>query len=216
MSTIREQIADHVARYYVTTPEAVKFALMPDVSIPDIRGELDSLAAEGALVSARLFAGSALCYSLPVFHTTASKDVLRKAFAVLSFCCLQGKHRKRITDDEFHTTFPELARAGLPMKSYYVSTRNEGDLDHLGYYYIDLGRDQRRIVRKCHQLVERRLAISAFRDMIEHNRFRISVLTGQIGTADYLTDILRERPALCPVEVAYISELGFPRGLDIS
>lgn len=105
-----------------------------------------------------------------------SESAKIKNYAILAFCCLNGRRRQRLTPADFDKCFPDLCRPGLSM-NYYVDT--SGTQPRLGFIRVDTGGRGRwdRVVATCLHDVTTHEAIPGFRPFIARQAFEITLIT---------------------------------------
>lgn len=199
-------ILEHVARYRITTSEAVQRLFFPEQQPDAVKSTLRRLREGGYLASAPLYQRSVYYHLTPKAahtigqpeHAAAPLGVQSRAaaFGVLSFCCLGPARRTLIPLDEFRRQYPQLIEPGLPSTQYYVD-QDVGGKNRLGLIQVDYGADHRRIVRKCRRLVQRRLSLPAFRTLIRDDGFLIAIVTADPRQAAALEKaIAADRPLI--------------------
>ena len=108
-------------------------------------------------------------------------------YALLAFCCLNGTHRRRLTQDELQTLL--IYRPGLPL-NYYVDTSRSPP--RLGFVRVDTGGRGRwdRIAARCSADLESHAQHLGFQSFIERDAFEITLLTALPQKAERLREFI--------------------------
>ena len=128
-----------------------------------------------------------------------------RALAMLRFCCLSDRPRRRLTSQELVRSFPGLERPGLP-SGYYFDPAGSG---RLGLVRIDAGRRGRwdRIVQSVREDINDHLHQPGFRQFIQAGRFEITVLTVFRQKARRIYESVLRHAQGVPVQVVALPEL---------
>ena len=213
-------ILEHVARYRMTVPQALsELTFFEDSGPHAVKNVLKRLCRSGGYLSSAPLYRNRSYYHLTkrAVRVLGEHDSLAKplpdepktrAYAVLSFCCLQGRGFERLTKDEFEQHFPELYQ-NQQRREYYIDTA--GDRPRLGFLRVDYGGRGRwdRLIAKCREDVVKRCDKPAFRKLIDAGDFVITVLTALEKKAERLRQAVAEIEAQLPVpiQVAVIPDL---------
>lgn len=211
-------ILDHVARYRITTPEAVHLRIFEGKDIETAKSALKRLN-HGYLRSRPLW-GRRRYYQLSSVSATTLGEpdeatrpfgttALPTRYAVLAFCCLHpGKERTRLRPAEFEQMFPDLA--DLRFNDTYIDTH--GKRPELGRVIVDLGGDYLRFLRKVHEYARRDMAHTGFRQMARAGAFVLTLVTAEETKREALVDALERRPLPLRCRVVTVPEMiNFPR-----
>lgn len=210
------EILGHIARYRITTVQAVQRLFFASLQQEAAESTLRRLREAGFIESRRLFETARYYYLTKLAtHTLGKAESLARRpgsqsvstnFGVLAFCCLMPKLRELFTLDEFRTEYAPLFEPGLPSTHYYVDEDQAG-VRRLGWIEIDGGADVRRLVRKCHHRVNRRLDLPAFRELIREKNFVVAILTGNPEKAATIRAALESDRPLVEIRLAVCPDL---------
>lgn len=189
----------HVARYRVTTVEAVDRLLYAGKSSPVAALNLlrrlvdaDYLAPPYRLVGRNYYhlsSRGARTMGVSRRAVIDSPAVLRERYTLLSFCVLQPELRRYLPPDEFSERYPQVAQQpGIdPAHQHYFVTRR-GQEQLLGQAVIDLAADAPRAVRKVRETMYRIVQTPGLTEMRDH--FLLTVLTSEPSKAQKITQLL--------------------------
>jgi len=197
-----QAILRHVLRYRLTTPHILSCSGILEVSDAALASEeLQRLSSLGLLASAPLLTG----YDQPVYHhlTPAAAhalgqdaaiakalktDARAEWFAMATFCCCGDAVRELFTREEFQTQFGHLWFVGQPVR-YYLEPGNDG-IVRLAFLKADAGGPGQwdRLIDSCQRFIHQRVTadkvakrfhdkVAAYAEMVEQDRFQISVIT---------------------------------------
>ena len=192
----------HALRYRIVTPDAL--AACHEIVFPTLataRRTCLALQKQGLLSQAELYRQESYFYltarggakmgaeTIDASEKPFSESAKIHALAFVEFCCLQGKHRTRLTRDEIKKHFSDLYRPGIAT-NYYVDLSEEPPL--IGFVRVDRGGHGRwdRIVAKAHDDVEAHWLEPGFRQLIERGRFELRVITSLQQKADRIHQTL--------------------------
>ena len=212
----------HVARYRLTTPEAVR-------TVPALRlkTNANALAWLRRLVAAGRLGEAPLDHHGSYFHLTerGARDVRRKphrgsrhagplsesakarAFALLAFCRLSGINRERLWPDELRKVVPGFDPVGSA--STYCAERTD-DSRKLGFVRVDAGGFGRwdRILATLAADLRSVAAEPALRTLIAARAFEVTLVTVTPEKAERLRTALAEIAASAvPVRVVAVPRL---------
>ncbi len=221
MAAITERQRDllrHVARYRVTTVEAVDRLLYAGKSSPVaalnlLRRLVDSdyLAPPYRIVGRNYYSLSSHGARYMGVSRRAVIDtpaVLRERYTLLAFCVLQQEIRRYLPPDEFSERYPQVAQQpGIdPAHQHYFITRR-GQEQLLGQAVIDLAADPPRAVRKVRETMYRIIKTPGLAEM--RKNFQLTVLTSEPSKAQKIRQLLEQlgaqeelplRPSIVVVE----------------
>jgi hypothetical protein len=210
----------HVARYRLTTPEALR-------TVPPLRlatnatalALLRDLAAEGGLGHAPLDRhGSYFYLTAQGAREVIGEDSARlsgplsesaklRAFALLAFCRLSSVNRERLSADDLRRLVPGLDTGGMP--STFYAERSE-TTRALGFARIDAGGHGRwdRILATVHADARRLAGEPALRPLVRGGSFEVTLVTTTPEKAERLRATLADSPVTpIPVRVAAVPRL---------
>lgn len=179
------QILDHVARYRITTPEAVHSLFFQGSSVEASKSVLKRL--NGKYLRSRPLYGHRRYYQLSSVSAGLlgqpdeatqpfGPTSLPTRFAVMQFCCMRPEGPcTRLTRDELLENFPDLGVSAFG--DYYLESA--GASLRLGRILVDLGGDALRFVRKVRDVLARELAVPSFRSLVEEGGFVLTLLTAE-------------------------------------
>lgn len=144
-------------------------------------------------------AGAALLQLDTKRNGPLSESAKLRAYAMLRFCCLSDKPRHRLTASELQKHFPVLSRPGLP-STYYFEPGGRG---RLGLARIDVGHRGRwdRVLQSVRADMNEHAAQSGFRQLIQADRFEMTVLTVFRQKAVRLREAFFQRGDTAPTTV---------------
>jgi hypothetical protein len=210
----------HVARYRLTTPEAVR-------TVPPLRLTTNAIAVGWLrqLVAGGWLGEAPLDRHGPYFYLTArgarevigrdsdgragplSEPAKLRAFALLAFCRLAGANRERLSADDLRRLVSGLDTGGMP--STFYAERSE-TTRALGFARIDAGGHGRwdRILATV--AADRRAfaADPAVRPLLAARGFEVALVTPTAEKAERLRAALADRdPSPVPVRVVAVPRL---------
>jgi len=210
----------HVARYRLTTPEAVRTAAA--LRLPtnaSARAFLRRLVADGWLGEAPLDCHGNYFYltergAREVIAATSgrhrsgplSEPAKVRAFAVLAFCRLMGTNRERLSPDDLRRLVPALDTGGMPT-TFYAERSGTGPT--LGFMRVDVGGFGRwdRILATLSADLRNFSADSALRRLIANRAFEVTLVTVTEEKALRIRTALAETRATIPIHVVAIPRL---------
>lgn len=208
----------HVARYRLTTPEAVK-----TVAALRLSTNARALAFLRELVATNWLSEAPLDRHGPYFFLAdhGAGDMCRparrsgplsevakaRAFALLAFCRLTGADRERLSPDDLRRVVPALDSGGMPTTFYAersTTTRS------LGFARIDVGGTGRwdRVLATVASDLRTFSADPALRPLIAARSFEMTLITAMPEKAERLRASLAETaPSPVPVHVIAVPRL---------
>jgi hypothetical protein len=200
----QRDLLQHIARYRVTTVEAVDRLLYVGKS-----GKSSPVAALNLL--RRLVDGDYLAAPYRIlgrnyYHLSAhgaryvgvsrravidTPAVLRERYTLLAFCVLQPQLRRYLPPDEFAKGYPEIAKQeGIdPSHQHFFQTRHAGK-QVLGQALIDIAADPPRVVRKLRETMLRIVQTPGLAELADS--FLLTVLTSEPSKAQKITQLLEQ------------------------
>lgn len=176
------QVVEFVARYRLATVEALRRAVLPDLSanaIAKLVNRLDAL---------DLLRKYTLCHPVRYFvlGEAGAKAVGRRfkrtwalgpqslpiEYAVLSYCTNRYPPRRRLTVQEVRAGWP-----WLPAVSAAAPHALDGSSPTLELLRVDLGGPADHVARKCARDVNARRRFAEFAALVATGRFRLVVIT---------------------------------------
>lgn len=211
-----DAVLDHIARYRLTVfPALQQLPVFSACGPRQIRDVLRECQRQSLISSAPLHHGARYWYLDALGAQVCdlaeervgplSEPAKIRALAMLRFCCLSDRPRRRLTAEELTTAFPVLARVGLP-SGYYFDPVGTG---RLGLCRVDAGRrgEWDRVVESVRQDIVQHLHRPGFRQFVQAGRFEITVLTVFRQKARRLFESLARDAQLLPVQVVALPEL---------
>jgi len=139
------QLLLHVARYRMSTPDILASqSFFADGGMNAVKNVTRRLLKAEFIGSASLYGRLRYYHLMPKsaailgLHERAGKwlteDAKIRAYSCLKFCCDVNKPRKKLTAQEFRTSFASLTRPGERL-NYFISTAN--GQSRLGYMRTD-------------------------------------------------------------------------------
>lgn len=202
------QLLQHIARYRMSTPDVL--ATQPFFA----DGGMNAVKNVTRRLLKGRFIGSASLYGrLRYYHLTAksaailglheragqwlTEDAKIRAYSCLRFCCDVREPRKKLTAEEFRTSFASLTRSGERL-NYFISTANgKSQLGYMRTDYSPHGGRWDRIIAKCQKDVEKRCDNPEFRQLIDAGLFLMAVLTALPQKAERLNSEFQKRELPC-------------------
>lgn len=207
---------DHIARYRLTVfPALQQLPVFSGCASGQIKDVLRECQRQSLIGSAPLHHGARYWYldalgaqacELPEDRVgPLSEPAKIRALAMLRFCCLSDRPRRRLTPQELAEAFPVIAPVGLP-SGYYFDPVGAG---RLGLCRVDAGRRGRwdRVVESVRQDIAGHLHRPGFRQFIQAGRFEITVLTVFRQKARRIYESLVRDTQPLPVQVVALPEL---------
>lgn len=197
-------VIKHIARYRMTVKEALlRMPCFENSSEEVVKKALGRLRRGGYVSSKPLYENRSYWHLTPRGANEAleherlgaplKEEPKRRAFAILSFCCLGDTPRTRLTPREFKEKFPSFYVPGDRV-DYYLD--KERKVARLGYIRVDsrgLSSRWTRIIGQLHRDIQKRADRPAFRDLILQRRFAIAVLTATEEKAERLQELVDEQ-----------------------
>jgi hypothetical protein len=210
----RSAVIEHLARYRMAV--AATLQTLPEFSNcnpKQVRRHLRFLEAEGIIGSQWLH------HDLPCWHL-AEKGAIQaglpmersgpltepaklRAYAMLRFCCLSKRLRRRLTTDDMRKHFPDLYRTGMP-QGYYFDSTEEG---RLGLLRIDAGGRGRwdRVVHSALDDVNRHRRQAGFSRLMQAQRFEFTIATVLPQKADRIRETIEQKSELNNVAIRIVA-----------
>jgi hypothetical protein len=208
----------HVARYRLTTVEALHRLYLPDRGVEAAKSVLKRL--NGSFLRSRPLFARRRYYQLSSVSTRllgepdeASQPfgthALPTRYAVLQYCCMShGPERRRMTRDEFANSFPELR--SIPYGDYCIDIDRR--VSRLARIAVDLGGDYLRFLRKLREYLDRDSRVRGLRELIEQDAFVLVILTAEETKRDAIVEAIQRDPLPGLLRVETVPDLiNFPR-----
>lgn len=217
-SAKQQALLEHLARYRLSTFPALQQLSPFDVlGARGLRKVLEAAQDELLIRSAPLRTGArywyltspgaASCGLPPERSGPLSESSKLRAYALLSFCCLQDEKRHLLTGAEMRRHLPELAREGMA-DGYYLQC---GTSRRIGLVRVDAGRQGRwdRVIQTLREDISNHWQFPAYRSLVQQQRFEITVLTVFPHKALRLRQLLATYPDTkrIPVQVQAVPSL---------
>lgn len=132
-------------------------------------------------------------------------QALVQEYATLAYCCLAAQQRTRLTVSEIRQKSPDLLQEGLDSSHYYLD--NDGETKRLAFLRVDFGGTPENIVRKCKDDLEVRYPYSAFKDLIDNDRFLIAIATGREEKSAAIHECLKRHSWPVKFRIEVVSDL---------
>ena len=219
------EILDHLARYRLTTREVLHKLYFDDSELNAVTKVTSRLTEHGFLNKYELAPGRSYFVMGPesarIMGVSPKKckpigpQALPKEYATLYFCCMNEPQRERLRVSELNKKFPDLMARKIDNSHYYLDRADDGTV-RLAYLRIDQGGTRDHIARKCEKDIEDRQRIPSFRELIETDRFLITVVTAREAKADLVRETLKRRSWPIRFRVSVVEELALliTRSLD--
>ena len=211
-----EEILKHVARYRLTTTEALRRLFFPDAKPGGEKNVLRRLT--GEYLQPQPLYGKRVYYQLtPAAAKTLGEteesatpfgpQALVRLYGVLAFCCLGKTVRPVFTRTEFIQAFSQFADLlDLGQNHFYLDS--DGRTARLGQILVEQGGEYQRLLNKCRKLIDRGRELPGFQEIIADELFVIAIVIAEDSKREMLHVQLRKNPlpVWCRVEV--VSDLG--------
>lgn len=210
-----EAIIQHVARYRLTTTEAMRRLFFPDAKPGGEKNVIRRLT--GDYLTAQPLYGKRVYYQLtPMAAKTVGESeesatpfgpqALVRLYGVLAFCCLGKTLKKGFTRAEFSQAFPFAEALDLGQNHFYLDY--DGRTARLGQIVVEQGGEYQRLLLKCRKIIERGREIPGLKEIIADELFVIALVIGEASKRETLTAQLQKNPlpAWCRIEV--VPDLG--------
>lgn len=195
-------ILEHLARYRLTTREVLHRLFFSDSELNAVTKVTSRLTEHGFLnkyplaparnyfvigpTAAKLFGVS------PKKCKPIGPQALPQEYATLLFCCMQPVRRERLLVSQMQEKFPDLLARKIDNSHYYLD-QDQNSAIRLAYLRVDQGGTRDHIARKCEKDIQDRKSIGSFRNLIETDRFMITVLTARDEKAKLIRETLAKR-----------------------
>jgi len=211
-----EEILKHVARYRLTTTEALRRLFFPDAKPGGEKNVLRRLT--GEYLQPQPLYGKRVYYQLtPTAAKTLGEteesatpfgpQALVRLYGVLAFCCLGNTVKPVFTRTEFIQAFSRFADLlDLGQNHFYLDS--DGRTVRLGQILVEQGGEYQRLLNKCRKLIDRGRELPGFQEIIADELFVIAIVLAEDSKREMLQAQLRKNPlpVWCRVEV--VSDLG--------
>jgi hypothetical protein len=204
-------VADHVLRYGLTTPVALRSLVLHELTEKAISRLAERMVESSWLGRRRLPGGgryfvlgerAAREHGVPTGRAFGYQALVSR-IGVLHFCARLGF--EVFTSKEFRERFPELTKAGFSASSYYV---DRTDVNRLGFIHVDHGRTSQRLITKMKSRIVSRYRDEDFAALIQADRFVIAIVTPTEEKAQAIQQEIEARgPSPERFRVAAVPEL---------
>ncbi|MCP5127494.1 MAG: hypothetical protein H6973_18225 [Gammaproteobacteria bacterium] len=212
-----EEVLKHVARYRLTTTDALRRLFFPEAKPGGEKNIVRRLT--GDYLQPQPLYGKRVYYQLTPkaakvlgeseeSATPFGPQALVRLYGVLAFCCLGKTIRPVFTRTEFIQAFSGFAQAlDLGQNHFYLDF--DGKTTRLGQILVEQGGEYQRLVNKCRKLIERGRELPGFQEIINDELFVISIVLAEESKREMLLSHLRKNPlpVWCRAEVA--QDLGY-------
>ena len=212
------EILDHLARYRLTTRDVLHQLFFDDSEPNAVTKVTSRLTLHGFLNKYELAPGRNYFVMGPesarIMGVSPKKckpigpQSLPKEYATLIFCCLQEPKRERLKVGELSQKFPDLLARKIDNSHYYLD-RAEDEAVRLAFLRVDQGGTPDHIARKCEKDIQDRSRIVSFRELVETDRFMITIITAHEEKAATIRETLRRRSWPVRFRVAVVADLAF-------
>jgi hypothetical protein len=213
------KIAEHLGRYGVTTENALRRMIFPELTEKAVKRLAERLVESGWLAKkplpggGRYFRhGERAAKELGLKARQIAKggyQALVQRLGVLYFCAKLGV--EVIPPAKFRGRFPELCKPGFSPSNYYLE---KGEVNQLGFIHVDHGRTAERLASKMRTRITNRYRDEDFARLIEAGRFLIAIAAPTEEKARAVIEELERRgPSPVRFRVEHVPEL-FPLLLE--
>lgn len=210
-------ILEHVARYRVTTIEALhRLFWEPETTPNAVSQVLARLVSGGHLACIEGLLGAQSGYLFTAseareygededFARPPGAASLVRHVAMLEYCCLGGARRDHITDREIRANYPSFDGRGIARHGYFHTCEEP---PRLGWLEVDCGNNPANRVRKCAKQFAKRYDSPGlrFRELAVAGRFSIVLVTTSEPKRRALQRALKRHPAF-PIGIVVSSRL---------
>ena len=193
------EIFEHIMRYRLTVPDVLHKLFFSDSELNAVTKVTSRLVLHNYLNRYELYdprvyftigPEAARFLGLSQKKTKGlGSQVLVQEFGTLAYCLLAEESRERLLVREVADQFPDLLVGRIDSSHYYLD--RDGDRTRLGFIRIDQGGTPDHIVRKCRNDLAARERVTAFRELIETDRFLIGIGTTHEDKAAAIRQSLR-------------------------
>lgn len=213
----QKNILYHVARYRLTVDQAVHRLFCPEMTRDAARKSLERLKEKSLLQSIRVKNrtfyyltpdASSLLGIPPSRSDHLGTQALVEKFAMLAFCCLGSSLRERLTPAEFKVAFPEFAGStGIKAahQHYYYDQQEQNW--YLARATVDTGGSLECIQTKCRRFARHAATTPVLRDLVNHQHFMLTILTGEESKAIALAQLLEKESTNIRYRVVQVPEI---------
>ena len=208
------EILRHLRRYRLTTRVVLGRLFFEGSELNAVSKVVSRLEQKGFLLTHELAAGTGRNYytvgpagcslfGIPPKRSGAlGPQALLTDLAILLYCCGRATEstRKRLLVSELATKQPGLLGKGMDAGRYVLETPPVG-VSTLGFVRVDHGGDVAHIVRKCVEDMEKRAKVPAIRELMDHRRFVLVIVTASEDKKLAFQDALARRPWLVQFRV---------------
>ena len=108
------------------------------------------------------------------------------------FCCMGQPQRERLKVSELQRQFPDLLARKIDNSHYYLDRTDDGAV-RLAFIRVDQGGTADHIARRCEKDIEDRSNMPSFRELVETDRFMITVITASEDKASVIRETIKRR-----------------------
>lgn len=209
------EIIQHLLRYRLTTREVLHRLFFSDSELNAVTKVTSRLDQHGFINKHELYPsrsyftlgkeGARLVGLSPRKCKPLGGQALPTEFGTLMFCCGAAEQRERLLVSDILARNPDLVHRHIDSSHYYLD--HDGQSVRLGYIRVDLGGPPDHVARKCEKDIGRRYQIPAFRDLIDGDRFMISVITASEEKKGFIRQSLMPRGWRTRFRVEVVGEL---------
>ena len=210
------EILDHLARYRMTTRDVLHRLFFDDSEVNAVTKVTSRLTEHGFLnkyewapnrnyfvigqESARIIGVS------PKKCKPLGPQALPKEFATLMFCCLSDVARERLKVSDLQKQFPDLLARKIDNSHYYLDRTEDGAV-RLAFIRVDQGGTADHIARRCEKDINDRSNMASFRELVQTDRFMITVITASDNKAGIIRETIKRRRWPVRFRVAVVKDL---------
>ena len=203
------EILEHLLRYRICTRESLRGQFFDDSELNAVSKVASRLEAGGFLTSHDLDPPSKYWTLGPegcsLFGLSVKKtkplgpQALLDDLGALLFCLAGKTPRKRLTLGEVSKRLPGTPLTELRQTRFYEELHGDDPRDRLGFVWSDGGRPPDSVVRKCAEVVRKKMDTPALRALAERKLLVMAIVTANKIRAEHLQEAIRRR-ADWPVE----------------
>lgn len=179
------EILDHLRRYRMTTREVLHRLFFSDSELNAVTKVTSRMVDHRFLNRYELYSGrsyfvvgpeSAKLLGLsPKKCKPIGTQALPREYGILLFSCMTDTPRERLLVSELHERLPNFTGKRSDCGHYYLD--NDGQHIRLAHIRVDQGGPPDHVIRKCREDLEMQIRVTAIRELIEQDRFLISIIT---------------------------------------
>lgn len=195
------EILEHLLRYRVATRETLRTVFFDDSEVNAVSKVTTRLMESGFLLShdleypsKYLTLGPEGCSLFGLSHKKAAPlgpQALLDDLGAALFCLAGKTRRRRLTLSEVSKRLPGTSLNALRATRFYEEEQR-GE-DQLGIIWADGGRPPDSLVRKCAEVVRKKMETPALRQLAERKLLVLAIVTANKIRAEHLQEAIRRR-----------------------